>query len=296
MKLSAVICTRDRPALLADCLPSVLACDYRPREVIIIDQSGDGRTRDVVSHLHDEDVVYVPTETRGLSAARNVAVDRATGDVLAFTDDDCLADRGWLGALAEEFSAAPNVAAVCGRSLPLVEAPLIAHAASVRTDHARRLFSEPCSPWRVGNGSNMAFRTAVLRTVGPFDERLGPGASLRGGEEVDLIYRLLKRGYQVLYSPQPLVYHRQWRDSSQQLALAYDYGIGVGAFCAKYLRSGDVRVMRALAGWTIATLGDLVGGLWARHPGRVHAAGRLLSGLALGVARMMVLSPERGHR
>ena len=296
MKISAVICTRDRPTLLADCLPSVLACDYQPREVIVIDQSSDARTRDVVANLRHADVVYIPSETRGLSAARNVAVERATGAVLAFTDDDCLADRGWLGALGDEFRADPTVAAVCGRSLPLIEAPLVAHPASVRTDQVRRLFSGPCSPWRVGNGSNMAFRTAALRAVGPFDERLGPGARLRGGEEADLIYRLLKRGSQILYSPGPLVYHRQWRNPSQQLSLAYDYGVGIGAFCAKYLRSGDVRALRALGGWVLATLADLGRGLCTRDPGRAQAAGRLLTGLVLGVVRMMLLSREREHR
>jgi cellulose synthase/poly-beta-1,6-N-acetylglucosamine synthase-like glycosyltransferase len=261
--------------------------------VLVIDQSGDGRTRDLVSEIGDHDVVYVPTDTRGLSAARNVAVGRATGEVLAFTDDDCLADQGWLGALADEFSALPDVAVVCGRSLPLVETPLVASAASVRTDEERRLFNGPCSPWRVGNGSNMAFRKDVLRKIGPFDERLGPGARLRGGEEADVIYRFLKGGHQLLYSPRPLVYHRQWRNAAQQLALSYDYGVGVGAFCAKYLRSGDVRVLRALGGWTVATLRDIAGGVRLRQGGRVRAATRFLRGLAMGVTRMMLLSTEQ---
>jgi glycosyltransferase involved in cell wall biosynthesis len=265
--------------------------------VLVIDQSSDGRTRDIVSNVHDDDFVYVPTDTRGLSAARNVAVERATGDVLAFTDDDCLADQGWLGALADEFSALPNVAAVCGRSLPQIEAPLVASAASVREDETRRLFSGPCSPWRVGNGSNMAFRTRVLRAIGrPFDERLGPGAKLRGGEEADVIYRLLKQGSQLLYSPRPLVYHRQWRNAAQQLALSYDYGVGVGAFCAKYLRSGDLLALRALGGWTMVTLKDLAGALRTRQTGRVSASSRFLRGLATGVARMMLMTPERSYR
>src|SRR4051812_19250706 len=103
MRLSAVVCTRDRPDMLAECLRSVLACDYRPRQVLVVDQSADARSHGVVAELQrrHQDLLYVPTSTRGLSAARNLAVQRADGEALAFTDDDCLADPGWLGAVAE---------------------------------------------------------------------------------------------------------------------------------------------------------------------------------------------------
>jgi O-antigen biosynthesis protein len=298
LKVSAIVCTRDRPALLAACLPSILRCAYRRREVLVIDQSRDGQTRDVVSRFQRgaPELIYIGTTTRGLSAARNVGVAQVTGDVLAFTDDDCLADPDWLGALAAEFEAEPALVAVCGRSLPLVEAPLVAGPASVRVDETRRLFRRPCSPWRIGNGSNMAFRVVGLRPLspaGPFDERLGPGAPFRGGEEADLLYRLLKRGGAILYSPRPLVYHRQWRSPRQQLTLATDYGQGIGAFCVKQLRSGDVRPLRTLGGWTVATVIDLLRAVRARDRGRVSAATRLLAGLAAGAGRMALAGGGR---
>jgi glycosyltransferase involved in cell wall biosynthesis len=297
MKATAVVCTRDRPHLLAVCLPGLLANTHRPREVLVVDQSRDGQTWDVVRAVAVQrgdaaDVRYIPTATRGLSAARNVAVAQATGEVIAFTDDDCLVDPGWLAALVGEFAAGPTLAAVCGRSLPLVETPLVAEPASVRTGQTRRHFSRPCSPWRIGNGSNMAFRAGPLRALrappapGPFDERLGPGAPFRGGEEADVLYRLLKQGCQVLYSPAPLVHHRQWRSPAQQLALATDYGVGIGAYCAKHLRGGDVRPLRSLGGWTLATAADLVAALRAGDAGRTRAAVHLLAGLAAGAGRM----------
>jgi glycosyltransferase involved in cell wall biosynthesis len=298
MKATAVVCTRDRPDLLAACLPGLLANAHRPREVLVIDQSRDGRSGEVVAALEQHgdagDLVYVPTTTRGLSAARNLAVARAGGDVVAFTDDDCLVDAGWLGALVAEFETGPALDAVCGRSLPLVEVPLVAGPASVRTSQTRRRFVRPCSPWRIGNGSNMAFRTAALRALrtppapGPFDQRLGPGAPFRGGEEADVLYRLLKRGGQILYSPEPLVYHRQWRGPAQQLALASDYGVGIGAYCAKHLRGGDLRPLRMLGGWALAAADDLAAALRAGDPGRARVALRLLAGLASGAGRMAV--------
>lgn len=295
LTVSAVICTRDRPAFVAACLPTILASTYRPREVLVVDQSSDGQTAAIVASWQTRapGLVYLPTRTRGLSAARNVAVARAAGEVLAFTDDDCLADSGWIGALAAEFQAAPQVGAVFGRALPIVEVPLVARAASVRTDRTARLFGRPCSPWRVGNGSNMAFRATTLRAAGPFDERLGPGAPLRAGEEADLIYRLLRRGVPLLFSPRPLVYHRQWRSAAAQLALAHDYGVGIGAFCAKYLLRGDARALRALGGWTVAGLADVAAGLSAHDRGRVRTGAALLTGLAVGAIR---LSTHSWHR
>jgi glycosyltransferase involved in cell wall biosynthesis len=288
MEVSAVVCTRDRAALLASCLPTLLSCEYRPREIVVVDQSADGRTRELVAAYQGEhdDLRYIPTETRGLSAARNVAVQAVRGEVLAFTDDDCLADSGWLGAIAEEFTDAPDLSAVCGRSLPLVESPLVGHAAAVHTSEQRRLFSAPCSPWRIGSGSNMAFRTSALRSIGPFDERLGPGAPLRGGEEADVLYRLLKRGRRILYSPRPLVYHRQWRDRAQQLALSYAYGVGIGAFGVKHLRAGDLRMLRTLGGWTASGFRDLGAGLMHGDRGAARSAARLLAGLAAGSLQM----------
>jgi GT2 family glycosyltransferase len=292
VKVSAVVCTRERPDLLVRCLPTVLAAEYQPREVLVVDQSADRRTRDLVHALQRDqpDLLYIDTPTRGLSAARNVAAERASGAILAFTDDDCLADPGWLRAVADEFRATPTTAAVCGRSLPRVEVPLIAGPASVRTDQSRRVFRGPSSPWRVGNGSNMALSAQALRAIGGFDERLGPGSRFRGGEEADLLYRLLRAGQQLVYSPLPLVHHRQWRTAAQQLALAHDYGVGVGAFAAKHFCMGDPRVVRMLGGWIAATLAELVRGMRAGDAGRARAARAFLSGLVVGVGEMALQS------
>ncbi len=288
MKVSAVVCTRDRPALLERCLPTLLACTYYPREVLVVDQSADRRTHDLVATFQrgEPDLVYVATHTRGLSAARNVAGQRADGAILAFTDDDCLADSGWLSAVVDEFRTAPAAAGVCGRSLPRVEVQLVAGPASVRTDPTRRVFREPCSPWRVGNGSNMALSRGALRSIGGFDERLGPGTRFRGGEEADLLYRLLKAGRQLVYSPLPLVHHRQWRTPSQQLALAHDYGVGVGAFAAKHVGAGDLRAGRMLGGWIAAQLAELISSLRAGDARRARSAGQFLIGLLRGVSQM----------
>jgi O-antigen biosynthesis protein len=290
VKVTAAICTRGRPTMIAACVRSVLACDYAQREVLVVDQSDDGGTRAVIEELqrgHPE-LTYLATTTRGLSAARNAAVRSARAEVIAFTDDDCLADRGWLGAVVDELHAAPAVSAVCGRALPVVEARLIAGPVSVRTDEERRVFTWPASPWSIGSGANMAFRTSVLRAVGPFDERLGAGAWFQGAEDSDMLYRILKSGRQIVYSPRPMVRHRQWRNQAQQRALAYGYGLGIGAFGVKHLRRGDGRALRSLAGWSVATLVNLAGALGGGDRSRAEMELRLLAGIAVGAVEMML--------
>lgn len=288
VKVTAVVCTRDRPTLLAGCLPSLVACTYRPREVVVVDQSADQRTRDVVRRWQavTPDLVYVPTDTRGVSAARNLACAHASGEVVAFTDDDCVVEPGWLDAIVAELQAEPRPAAVCGRALPLVEAPLVADPVSVRTGLGRQLFERPCSPWRVGTGNNMAFDRAALVAVGAFDEQLGPGARFKNGEESDLFYRMLRRGYPVLYSPAPTVYHRQWRSPTQQIALARNYGIGIGAFAAKHIRTGDPLPLRTLGGWVVAAALDLARRLRRRDWAGAQSSANLLVGMAVGVGQM----------
>jgi hypothetical protein len=125
-----------------------------------------------------------------------------------------------------------------------------------------------------------------LRAVGPFDERLGAGARFRGAEDADMLHRILKLGWPIVYSPRPLVRHRQWRSEAEQLALAYGYGLGIGAFGIKHLRTGDSRALRSLAGWKLATLRDLGTALRRGHRGRASAAVRMLAGIAMGASRM----------
>src|SRR5512142_2687282 len=120
-RVAAAIATRNRPAGLARCLDALLAGTMLPAEIIIVDQSATSRAPGAVAAPAGTAVPirYIRQPPMGLSASRNAAI-RTTGyPVLAMTDDDCVPDAGWIGAIAAAFEAAPDSAAVTGRVLPL---------------------------------------------------------------------------------------------------------------------------------------------------------------------------------
>ena len=80
---------------------------------------------------------------------------------------------------------------------------------------------------------------SVLSDIGLFDERMGPGTPFHAGEDNDYGFRLLEAGYQILYLPSAVVYHRDWRLKNEYIGLRWKYGVGRGAYYAKYLSLRD---------------------------------------------------------
>src|SRR5262245_3821456 len=111
---SVLIATRDRPQALARCLKSVLANDYCDFDVVVIDQSSTDASEDVVRSFDDMRLRYRRLQSSGLSAARNAAIEEATGRIVAFTDDDCTVPPGWLRKIAEVFSSDDGAGLIFG--------------------------------------------------------------------------------------------------------------------------------------------------------------------------------------
>ncbi|HEX8067860.1 MAG TPA: glycosyltransferase [Thermoleophilaceae bacterium] len=246
--VSVVVPTRDRPELLARCLDSVLACDY-PRErfeVVVADNAPtDPRTRELVERDHGADgrVGYLLVERPGSASARNDGAARARGEVVAFVDDDAVADGRWLAELAAGFGVAVGVACVTGLVVP----------AELDT-WAQQLFDEyggfgagfedavydlgshrpedplfPFAPGILGSGNNVAFCRAELLALGGYDECLGNGTPTRSGEDWELFLRLLRAGRTAVYRPAAIVHHRDRREYHELRAQIHDYGVGLAA-------------------------------------------------------------------
>ena len=248
MSISAIVCTRDRPNLIGGCLDALSRNRCDGLEILVVDQSSDSSTRELVSAAAatDRRIRYHHSATTGLSRARNFGIRQSKGEIVAFTDDDCIPDTGWISALVEEFESNPDISAVYGRSIPAEPAAPGERPVAVKLDTKRRVFSGACDPWRLGHGNNMAFRRSVFDAVGYFDEALGPGGALRNCDDADFTYRLLKAGLTAVYSPEPIVYHRQFRHGEDRWQLERDYGIGSGAFYSKHLRCGDLYALRLI--------------------------------------------------
>jgi len=107
--VSVVLATRNRPQLLARAIPSVLAQRYESWQLVVVDDGDDPGTRRVAEEGEDERVVLVRGPQRGLSAARNVGLDRADGEIVCYLDDDNVMHPGWLQAVAHVFSQREDV-------------------------------------------------------------------------------------------------------------------------------------------------------------------------------------------
>jgi GT2 family glycosyltransferase len=245
--IACVMCTVGRHDTIARAAGSVLANAYDNFEVIVVDQSADTLTRDALEPLMgDSRLRYIHTDRKGLSRAYNIGIAATTAPIIAFTDDDCVADAGWLAATALVFAQYPDVDMLYGQTL----APLDGDPASVVPGLS---FAEPkilghghARPI-IGMGANFALRRSLIERVGPFDETLGGGAPLRSSQDFDFQYRAYRAGALIRLSPEVKVDHYGARTRGEQWPRTLEaYGIGDGAFYWKHVRCGDLTALRLM--------------------------------------------------
>ena len=265
--VTVVVTTCRNPGPLERCLESVLASDPAPAEVVVVEnRPGDGVTAALLADsFADRPVRLVEESRRGLSWARNAGLYAASGEVVAFTDDDVVVDPGWVGRLAAGFDRAPDVACVTGLILPLrldtEEQLWIERLASfnkgfqarewrmaTREEHGR-LFPYACGEF--GSGANTAVLAHQARAIGGFDVRLGAGTPAWGGEELDLYLRMLQAGHALVYEPAALLWHDHPDHPERLRSEAFHYGIGLTAMLTKHALFGADRrdmLSRAVGG------------------------------------------------
>ena len=236
MSLAVVVATRDRPALLADALGALGRSRRRPDRVVVVDSASvDPRVGEVGRAAGAE---VLRCDRPGTSRARNVGWRSATEELVAFVDDDCLVDAGWVEAVRSAFAHPARPSFVTGR----VEARERERRRawlklSLMTDADDRVLRRGDDPGLVGHGANMAWRRDALESSGGFDEAMGPGAPLQAAEDVDLFWRALEGGLTGLYCASAVVEHRA-RGTRRELLRAYhSYGVGAGALWSKQGRA-----------------------------------------------------------
>jgi glycosyltransferase involved in cell wall biosynthesis len=269
-RVTAAVCTHDRADLLARCLASLVALRERgapgaPRlEILVVDNApSDGRTRDTVAAVPE--VRYACEPVAGLDIARNRAMREATGEFVAYFDDDVTVDPGWLEGFVEAWAAHRDVAAITGPVLPLelatraqVEFERLGgfRQALRRTRFGRSLAGNPlypCGSGIFGAGCNMTVRRDVLHALGGFDEALDTGAPLAGGGDLDIFYRLARAGHPIVSEPRCLVLHQHRREYARLRHQLWTWGLGFTAFVAKSYRADPSQrgKFRGLLAWCI---------------------------------------------
>ncbi len=250
VRASVVVPTAvSRPDQLRRCVQRLMELDHPDFEVIVVDNRPAGATPVEIAG------VRVLREPRpGISAARNRGLAVAVGEIVAFTDDDVQVDRRWLRSLGERFARDPELAAVTGLVLPAeLETPAqiwFEQSGSGLDRSYSALTFERAGPFRMrrrgmedgsdlvqslyamgelGLGSNMAFRTSVLRAAGGFDQALGTGTPTHGGEDLAVFVELLTAGHRLAYEPGAIVHHTHRATLPELERQLYGYGVGFTA-------------------------------------------------------------------
>ena len=253
--VSVVVCTRDRATSLARCLRALQALAPPPDEIVVVDNaSATGATQAAAEAVPG--VRYVHEPRPGLDIARNTGARAASGDLVAYVDDDVEVHPGWLAGLRRGFHS-PEIVAVTGLVLPAELETLAQVAFETEWTFNKGFAPKTFGPaffkatvgrgvpvWEIGAGANMAFRREVFGLVGGFDERLDVGAAGCSGDS-EMWYRILAEGGRCRYEPSAVVFHTHRRelDALDRQVFAYMRGHAAALLIQyeKYHHWGDLR-------------------------------------------------------
>ena len=228
--ICATICTHNRTDVLHRALNSLTAQSVSPAEILVVDNAPANDTTRILIQEHFPSVRYVLESVPGLNFARNRALRETKQEIVAYMDDDAVADHNWVAATTAVFAESSSIAICTGNVEPL----------SLETE-GQRLFEAqggfgrgetrihmpedalhmhmhglraPLIAWSlaIGVGCSLAVRREIISALGGFDEALDMGAVLPGGGDVDIIWRTLDAGKEVVYDPLVRVKHEHRRD------------------------------------------------------------------------------------
>jgi glycosyltransferase involved in cell wall biosynthesis len=198
-KVSVVVCCYNAAATLDECLKSLAALDYPDYEVIVIDDGSADGTH-TIAERHPVRCIRVPNG--GLSKARNLGIDNARGEIVAFIDSDAYADPDWLyyivSALEEH-----NAAAVGGPNLSPPQDGFVAQCVDQSPGNPTCVLVDNQLAEHIP-GCNMAYRKSAFDKAGKFDAQ-----HRAAGDDVDVCWRLLLTHQKIVYHPSALVWHHR---------------------------------------------------------------------------------------
>jgi glycosyltransferase involved in cell wall biosynthesis len=231
--ISVIIAVKNGQATIKKCIESVLNCAYSDFEIICVDDGSTDSTAGILRSYSGRIKVITHSSSTGPSRARNVAAAAASGDLLAFTDGDCIVDKDWLNELAKCFESPEIVSAGGVQRIPEDESEFGKQAALfmesigfatgylgrkagmiVRVDH-----NPSC---------NSIYRKDIFLRFKGFIEGLWPG------EDVELDHRLKKAGYILVFNPRAVVYHYRPSAPVKFFRMMFRYGWAQGVLVRKY--------------------------------------------------------------
>ena len=197
-KVSVIVCAYNGERTMDHCLDSLETLNYPNYEVVVVNDGSTDRTREIAERYAY--IRLINQENEGLSAARNVGLRAATGDIIAYTDCDCMADPDWLTHLVARFLSS-DFGAVGGPNLPPPDRSLVANCVAVSPGAPTHVLLDDEVAEHIP-GCNMAFRREALEAINGFDP-----VFRAAGDDVDLCWRLQNKGYKIGFSAAAVVWH-----------------------------------------------------------------------------------------
>lgn len=197
-RFSVIVCTRNGSRTLDECLVSLENLSYPNFEILVVDDGSTDRSRDII--LSHPKARHLFQEPAGLSVARNTGADHATGEILAYTDDDCVVDVDWLTYLALAFRD-PRVAAAGGPNIPPPPENLAQACVIAAPGGPAHVLLTDTSAEHVP-GCNLAVRKSAFTEIGGFLPKFHAA-----GDDVDFCWRLMERGFTIAFHAGAMVWH-----------------------------------------------------------------------------------------
>lgn len=198
-RISVVVCSYNGARTIGECLEGLLNLVYADFEVIVVD---DGSTDGTGAIAAEHGVRLISTENRGLSHARNIGMEAATGEIVAYLDDDAFPDPHWLTYLAATFLNTSHAGAGGPNIAPPGDGSIADCVANAPGNPTHVLLSDREAEHIPG--CNMAYRKACLQAIGGFDPQFRVA-----GDDVDVCWRLQQQGWTLGFSPAAMVWHHR---------------------------------------------------------------------------------------
>jgi O-antigen biosynthesis protein len=263
-RISVIVCSYNGSRTIGETLAALESLDYPDYEVIVIDDGSIDQTNIIASSY---DVRLIRTENNGLSVARNIGMNAATGEIVAYIDDDAYPDPHWLTYLASAFMRTEHVGIGGPNIAPPGDGIIADCVANAPGGPVHVLLSDDVAEHIPG--CNMAYRRERLMAIGGFDPRFRVA-----GDDVDVCWRLQERGWTLGFAPAAVVWHHR-RTSiiayfKQQRGYAKAEGLLAKKWPGKYNCAGHLAWQGRLYGRGVVELffqrSRIYHGLWGTAP------------------------------
>lgn len=199
-RVSVIVCSYNGARTLEACIQSLLQVDYPDYEIVFVDDGSKDNTQEIMKRFQLPKVQNIVQKNMGLSYARNVGARAATGEIIAYTDSDCMADPDWLYYLVGTILSG-EYAGVGGPNIsPPAENWIQACVAAAPGGPSHVLLTDVVAEHIPG--CNMAFYKWAFEMVGGFNHEYR-----KAGDDVDFCWRLQQAGQVIAFSPSAIVWH-----------------------------------------------------------------------------------------